>query len=161
MVRSKEAPARTIDNIYSVLSSSILGNGGRKVHGICQLPQGYALSTVPPNARLIGPDEDQHNRKSTATSWYVHFITTPFSKWLRRPTFSLGDPAQCTSALSSNYNLPNGLIAIFQTLYASATLYQTQGDQIERYGYAAFGLTVAPYVVTSIVNLASTMLSPN
>ena len=63
--------------------------------------------------------------------------------------------------LSSNYNLPKGLIAIFQTLFASATLYQTRGDQIQRYGYAAFGSTVAPYLVMSIINLWGTILTPD
>lgn len=40
------------------------------------------------------------------------------------------------------------------------TLYESRGDQIERYGFAASGLTVAPYLVMSIINLASTMLTP-
>ena len=35
------------------------------------------------------------------------------------------------------------------------------GDQIQRYGYAAFGLTVAPYLLMSIVNLLGTMLTPD
>ena len=52
-------------------------------------------------------------------------------------------------------------MAVFQTLYASATLYRARGDQIEQYGYAAFGLTVAPYLVMSIVNLVSTILTPS
>ena len=69
--------------------------------------------------------------------------------------------ATCTSELSSNYNLPKALTAIFQTLYASFTLYQVKGDQIQRYGYAAFGLTVTPYLIMSIVNLLSTILTPD
>ncbi len=63
--------------------------------------------------------------------------------------------------LSTNYSLPKYIIAIFQTVYASATLYQTTGDQIRRYGFAAFGLTVAPYLVMSIINLLGTMLTPD
>ena len=53
------------------------------------------------------------------------------------------------------------LTAVFQTVYASATLDQVRADQIQRYGYAAFGSTVAPYLVMSLVNLASTMLTPD
>ena len=66
------------------------------------------------------------------------------------------DPAL---VLSSTYNLPKAPVAIFQTLYASATLYRVKGDQIQRYGYAAFGLTTSPYLVMSIVNLISIMLT--
>lgn len=36
-----------------------------------------------------------------------------------------------------------------------------RGDQIEKYGYAAFGLTVVPYLIMSIINLFSIMLTPD
>ena len=52
-------------------------------------------------------------------------------------------------------------MALFQAVYASATLYSTRGDQIQRYGYAAFGLTATPCLVMSIVNLISTILTPD
>lgn len=110
-------------------SSSSMGTSHRKIYGICQLPEGYALSVVPPGAQV---DELQSSGN------------TP-----------------CTTELSSNYNLPKALTAIFQTLYASATLYQVRGNQLQRYGYSAFGLTVAPYLVMSVINLASTMLTPD
>ena len=107
---------------------------GRKVHGICRLPHGYALAILPLGARIMEICKDD-NSSSPDT----------------RPEIEL----------SSNYNLPKCVVAIFQTLYASATLYETKGDQIQRYGYAAFGLTVAPYLIMSIINLLSTMLTPD
>jgi hypothetical protein len=57
-------------------------------------------------------------------------------------------------------SLAKAVIAVFQTLYASFTLYETRGDQIKRYGYAAFGLTVTPYLVMSIINLVGNFLTP-
>ena len=39
--------------------------------------------------------------------------------------------------LCSSYNVPKAIIAFVQTIYASITLYQARGDQIQRYGYAA------------------------
>lgn len=51
------------------------------------------------------------------------------------------------------------LIAVGQALYAISTLYQSQGDQIQQYGYAAFGLTVAPYAVMSIINLLGHLMA--
>ena len=63
--------------------------------------------------------------------------------------------------LCSSYNVPKAIIAIVQTIYASITLYRARGDQIQRYGYAAFGLTVLPYLIMSIMNLLATSLVPD
>lgn len=63
--------------------------------------------------------------------------------------------------LCSSYNVPKAIIAIIQTIYASITLYRARGDQIQRYGYAAFGLTVLPYLIMSIMNLFATSLLPD
>ena len=53
------------------------------------------------------------------------------------------------------------MVSIVQVLLASATLYETRGDQFNQYGYAAFGLTVIPYIVMSIVNLLGNLLTPD
>ena len=63
--------------------------------------------------------------------------------------------------LCSSYNVPKAIIAIIQAIYASITLYCARGDQIQRYGYAAFGLTVLPYLIMSIMNLLATSLLPD
>lgn len=47
-----------------------------------------------------------------------------------------------------------------QLIFASSTLYEARGDQIERYGYAAFGLTVAPYAWMSFLNLVGNLVCP-
>ncbi|KAK0221453.1 hypothetical protein IW262DRAFT_1296164 [Armillaria fumosa] len=60
------------------------------------------------------------------------------------------------------YSLNNAkiILSIFQTVSSSYALYRARGDQIERYGYVAFSLTVAPYVVMSLVNLLGSLLTP-
>ena len=63
--------------------------------------------------------------------------------------------------LSSSYNMPKVIVSIVQVLYASSTLYRSRGDQITRYGYAAFGLTVIPYIIMSIINLLGHLLTPD
>lgn len=63
--------------------------------------------------------------------------------------------------LCSSYNVPKAIIAVLQAIYASITLYRARGDQIQRYGYAAFGLTVLPYLIMSIMNLFATSLLPD
>ena len=62
--------------------------------------------------------------------------------------------------LSSTFNIPKTLIAILQFCYAISTLYRARGDQIDQYGYAAFGLTVAPYALMSLINLLGNLATP-
>lgn len=58
-----------------------------------------------------------------------------------------------------SWSFAKALVSLLQLLYAISSLYRTRGNQIEIYGYAAFGLTVAPYAVMSFVNLLGNMLS--
>ena len=170
-------------------SSSKWDPRSRTIHGVCQLPSGYALCTVPTGSHVVELDKDQqggedqsgknqaggkHTRddnkaktkdgdhggdKVMVLSLYSRF-KTQVSKWASRKS-SLDYSHPSTTQLSSVNNFAKGLIAIFQTLYASFTLYHARGDQIQHYGYAAFGLTVVPYIVMSIINLASSILTPD
>lgn len=64
-------------------------------------------------------------------------------------------------SISSSYSVLSAVISIIQVCLASATLYKTRGNQLEEYGYAAFGLTVVPYVIMSIVNFCGNALTPD
>ena len=170
-------------------SSSSQNLASRTVHGVCQLPSGYALCVVPPGAPVVELDEDQqsggaqldnnklsrkdttdHKEKgengdqsggeATATSLYSKFKAQISSRWAS-PQSSLNNIHSTSTQLSSVNNLAKGMIAIFQTLYASFTLYNARGDQVQHYGYTAFGLTVVPYILMSIINLASILLTPD
>ena len=61
--------------------------------------------------------------------------------------------------IATVYSGLKAAIAVGQAIFASITLYQARGDQIERYGYAAYGLTVIPFLVMSITNLCVNILS--
>jgi hypothetical protein len=61
--------------------------------------------------------------------------------------------------VASNYNVAKALLSIFQTCYAAVTIYKARGDQITVFGYAAFGLTVLPYLVMSLVNLIAQVVT--
>jgi len=63
--------------------------------------------------------------------------------------------------VTHSYSLPKAIISLLQTMYASVTLYRTRADQLERFGYAAFSLTVAPYAIMSAVNLLANIVSPD
>src|SRR5438270_950503 len=62
--------------------------------------------------------------------------------------------------IASTYSGAKALVAAVQTVYAGFTLFQTRGDQLSRYGYAAFGLTVIPYLVMSVLNSLADALTP-
>jgi len=52
------------------------------------------------------------------------------------------------------------IAAVIQLLFACYTLYRTRGNQIELYGYAAFGLTVIQYLIMSLINLIASVVVP-
>ncbi|KAJ7880110.1 hypothetical protein B0H13DRAFT_1891987 [Mycena leptocephala] len=62
--------------------------------------------------------------------------------------------------LSADYNAPKALAALVQGVYSAFTLFNSQGDQVQRYGYAAFGLTVLPYTTMTFFNLIGNILTP-
>jgi hypothetical protein len=103
---------------------------GRSIHGRCDLPEGYGLAIVPPDAQVSAADDTDEGWK------------------------------QYSNTISSSYNPGKVLVATLQTLYASFTLYRARGGQLDQYGYAAFGLTVAPYAVMGLVNLVGNLVSP-
>jgi hypothetical protein len=76
-------------------------------------------------------------------------VTKPFRTEIRTAT-----------KISCSYSLVKALVALGQTLFAITTLYQTKGDQLERFGFAAFGLTVAPYAFMSVINLLGNLVCP-
>jgi hypothetical protein len=63
--------------------------------------------------------------------------------------------------IDSSYNAAKAVVAIVQLFYALTSLYHARIHQITRFGYAAFGLTVTPYAVMSLLNLCSSILCPD
>jgi len=109
----------------------------RKIHGKCILPPGYNLRILPSGATVSGIDIRQTADEQMPESSVI------------------------SESLSCSYSFSRALVAIVQTIFASVTLYRTKGDQLQHYGYAAFGLTVVPYLIMSIVNLISTIVTPD
>ncbi|KAI3556926.1 hypothetical protein CABS01_09867 [Colletotrichum abscissum] len=106
-------------------------HSSRTIHGTCVLPKGFILVEVPVGTPLMPPPG----------SGAAH---------LDRSNIQLG----------STYNIPKALFALGQAAWGVTTVYRTQGDQLQRYGYAAFGVTVAPYAFMSLVNLIALLVTP-
>jgi len=59
---------------------------------------------------------------------------------------------------ASEHNVVRILFSLVQAMAGGITIYRAQGDQITRYGYSAFGLSVVPYVFMSIMNILASLL---
>ncbi|OCL11883.1 hypothetical protein AOQ84DRAFT_286308 [Glonium stellatum] len=100
------------------------------IHGIYRLPPGYRFAPVPSDAKIEVGPKNDEK------------------------------DADAKIDVSYSYNFAKTALALLQTVSAGATLYRTRGNQIAIYGYSAFGLTVAPYLVMSIVNGLAQMVMP-
>lgn len=111
----------------------------RRVHGLCRLPKGYVLCTVPVRSKIapLYPSESASSSAPQSDEWGGH-------------TFEPG----------SEYNLVKVLFSLVQAVAGGITVYRARGDQIAQYGYGAFGLSVVPYVFMSLVNITASFLSP-
>jgi len=107
------------------------------IHGRLRIPSGYFLVEVPANLPL---------------------------RW--RQTHLPGIPRSRSTIvrdkhfLASSYNVPKILFSLIQSVWATVTLYRARGNQIDTFGYAAFGLTVAPYAFMSVVNIFANLVMP-
>jgi len=105
----------------------------RKIHGRCVLPPGYVLVELPPG--------------------------TPLKKF-RKGTANEPPRSAKEFRLAYTYNVPKVLVGLFQVVWGAVTLYRARGNQIDMYGYAAFGLSAAPYVFMSCANIAVALVTP-
>ena len=106
--------------------------GSTKIQGTHSLPLGYDFAFLPPDA--------------------------DFEDLPKSPT-----PASASAeSIACTHSIPKIVVATSQVIYAGVTLWQSRGDQIDRfYGYAAFGLTVTPYLLMSLINIVAQLLTPD
>ena len=114
------------------LTGRRIAKRGCRVHGVHVLPRGYELAYVPSDA-------------------VVTVVTSTTGVDGVDPGNSLKIDKKLD--ISYSYTFTKSAIAVAQLIYASVTLYRARGDQIDQYGYAAFGLTVTPYIIMSFLNL--------
>ncbi|KAN0093533.1 hypothetical protein V8E51_016717 [Hyaloscypha variabilis] len=108
-----------------------------KVHGLCSLIPEYTLAIVPKDAAV-------------AFRGIPHNISAAEKKRVLKE-----------SQISNALDVSKILIAIAQILFGVITLYRARGDQLQEYGYFAFGLTVLPYAWMSLINLLGNLATPS
>lgn len=119
-------------------TSNIVDHANVKIHGVCQLAPGYALSYVPEDVKIYSHIKQY---RTVSISRLLGLNHTPAIK------------------LASTHDVPRILFSIIQTVSGAYAMYRARGSQIDQYGYAAFGLTVLPYMMVSIVNFIGSLLS--
>ncbi|KAK3357985.1 hypothetical protein B0T25DRAFT_175171 [Lasiosphaeria hispida] len=109
------------------------------IFGGRDLPPGYGWVFIPWGVKIEPP-------KTNAAP-----ITPSLSRWwtLSRKSTDLN---LLEMPLGADYSLFQPIAAVVQAISAAITLYRTRGDQLDRYGFTSFGLTVVPYLVMSVVN---------
>ncbi|KAL8904439.1 MAG: hypothetical protein Q9207_003268 [Kuettlingeria erythrocarpa] len=109
-----------------------------KIHGVCQLAPGYTLSYIPEDIKIYS------HVKHTRTLSISHLLGMNHAPDIK---------------LASTHDVPRILFSLIQTISGGYQLYKARGSQIERYGYTAYGLTVLPYMMVSIINLIGSLLT--
>lgn len=106
-----------------------------KLQGFCDLAPGYALCYIPADMKVY----PRHT--AGVTGWASDAIDkTPRSE------------KSLETHIASAHNVPRVIFSIGQTVSGGYALYKARGPQIEQYGFAAFGLTVIPYLLISVIN---------
>jgi len=110
------------------------------IFGGRELPEGYGWVFIPWDVTVEPPKLNTPQ---------IEVLVDPSPPRFGRVFTSLKLP---TMPLGADYSLFQPIAAVVQAISAGITLYRTRGDQLDRYGYTAFGLTVVPYLVMSVVN---------
>lgn len=89
-----------------------------------------------------------------------YFLPTGYQIYKLRPGVKVQAKYTDLIDLASSRNFVKITASIAQLLFACATLYRARGTQLDRYGYAAFGLTVLSYAIMSFLNLLADFITP-
>jgi len=119
--------------------------GTVRIHGEVpkRLPPHYAFAILPSHVKVFIKDLDEDETRPLPSDYCI------------------SHRSEMDVEVCKNHNLIKWIASIIQLGYSCVTLYRVRGDQLELYGYAAFGLTVIPYAVMSIVNLIANIVTPD
>ncbi|EUC45958.1 hypothetical protein COCMIDRAFT_4900 [Bipolaris oryzae ATCC 44560] len=113
-------------------------------------------------ARALAVIVEKDVRGDVPSSTKIHGAYYPHDDYTLKfiPKYTKSKATADSVQISCNYNVVKILASIGQTIFEAVTLYRARGDQIDRYGYASFGLTVTPYIFMSVVNLLGNLVCP-
>ncbi|PQE23466.1 pogo transposable element protein [Rutstroemia sp. NJR-2017a BBW] len=117
--------------------------------------QSYRFRAMPLHHQLVYTDDVQlHGLCQLPPGYTLCFVPPHMSV---RPRRNPNGEQTSSLTISSHFSALQVLWSITQTGIGSYTLYKSRGSQLDIYGYAAFGLTVIPYVIASVINLLASL----
>jgi hypothetical protein len=121
----------------------------RSILGTCEIRDRarFSLIEVPPQVPLRSYDSELVDESSSSGSSVANSNTST----KRRHKIHV----------PGTRDIPRVIVSMLQVIWGIITLYNSRGNQIELYGYGAFGLTVAPYMFMSLLNLFTNLLHPS
>lgn len=179
--------SRWFNNVFFNGDNPRLVPTNRSVHGITSLPhsdgmeQDFFLAEVPPGTPLQGLQEELSAIPSPRLAGLKRFISLVLRRWgmsnLSRDLESSSNSEFATSPISptqrhpatvdlqdyilgNNWNPFTLAASLLQAGIGVYTLYKARGDQMETYGFTAFGLTVVPYVFMAFINIIASLVTP-
>lgn len=108
----------------------------------------------PASVWVVEADEEDEESGVSTPSWCLRVVPKSFTV-----VAPIGPPA-VPLQLSCNYKFLTASAGIIQVLSGSMAVYHATERQIPYFGYAAYSLTVVPYILMSIVNLVGSMCQP-
>lgn len=177
--------SRWFNNVFFNGDNARLVPPNRSVHGISNLPssdgagQEFFLAEVPPGTPLQGLQIELSAPPPQSTD-LERFISLIYRhRGMRNPLRNLEfnsssesimtpiSPAQHHPAtadlqdfmLGNNWNPFTLAASLLQAGSGVYTLYKARGDQMETYGFTAFGLTVVPYVFMAFINIIAALVT--
>jgi hypothetical protein len=119
--------------------------------------QSYRFRAMPLHHQLVYTDNVQlHGLCQLPPGYTLCFVPPHMSV---RPRRNPNGEQMSSLTISSQFSALQVLWSITQTGIGSYTLYKSRGSQLNIYGYAAFSLTVIPYVIASVINLLASLVS--
>ncbi|KAK5651252.1 hypothetical protein OQA88_12660 [Cercophora sp. LCS_1] len=112
-----------------------LSSANASIHGLIHLPAGYDI-TLLPRDYSVQPLAISPSSGKTATGY-------------------------TSNTISCDYNFVKIAASLAQTIAGSLTVYQASKAQFALFGFTQSSLTVIPYILMSLTNLAANITCPN
>ncbi|CVL11586.1 uncharacterized protein FPRN_13987 [Fusarium proliferatum] len=124
-----------------------------------KIPEGYSYMPVLSGTSIHG---HRNLSKEFHREFYIGMVPA-FANLQLTPAENVGGSSGSQTPkplIASSISLVRPFMSLIQAVWGAITLYRARGIQVEEYGYAAFGLTVAPYVMMSVLNALGNILTP-
>ena len=108
-----------------------------------------------PGVRIIDRDGYKIQGHMTLPAGYALAMLPPGTELM---ALAVSGAVKSEIVISNSYGVVKAFTGMVQIVSSLYVLYTAYGQQITRYGYAAFGFTVLPYTIMSILNVLGNLV---